>query len=170
MFKKWENSVKSYLGVSNQPFKLKIHQKVGLLRSKILPKQLLINLKLIFKKSKINFFTVKLFKNDRLWMPKFSEKICFFWGQISTFRAENTIESGSYEAKNIAQTTFEQLENNFQKLQKCTFLTQKSSKWPPYRVENLHIKWFFGFNDWLFHLKIHQQGVFQHQKPCPNKF
>ena len=45
-----------------------------------------------------------------------------FRGHISTFRAENTHKSRPFKAENNAQTTSEQLENNFEKAQKMTFL------------------------------------------------
>ena len=51
-----------------------------------------------------------------------------FRGQISTFRAENTPKSMSFKAKNNAQTTSEQLQTNFQKVKKTTFLAPKMAK------------------------------------------
>ena len=51
-----------------------------------------------------------------------------FRGHISTFRAENTPESEAFKAKNNAQTTSEQLQTNFQKVQKTTFLAPKMVK------------------------------------------
>ena len=49
-------------------------------------------------------------------------------GQILTFCAENKPESGTFKAKNNAQTTPEQLQTNFQKVQKTTFLAPKMVK------------------------------------------
>ena len=51
-----------------------------------------------------------------------------FRGQISTFCAEDTPKSGPFKAKNNAQTTSEHLQNNFQKVQKTTFLGPKMVK------------------------------------------
>merc|ERR1712212_549929 len=51
-----------------------------------------------------------------------------FGGHISTFRAENTPKSEAFKAKNNAQTTSEHLQNNFQKVQKTTFLAPKMVK------------------------------------------
>ena len=51
-----------------------------------------------------------------------------FGGHISTFRAENTPKSSSFKAKNNASITSEQLQNNFQKVQKTTFLAPKMVK------------------------------------------
>ena len=51
-----------------------------------------------------------------------------FRDDISTFRAENTAKSGHFKAENNAQTTSEHLQNNFQKVQKTTFLTLKMVK------------------------------------------
>ena len=54
-----------------------------------------------------------------------------FRGHISTFRAENISESVAFKAKNgknDAQTTSEQLQTNYQKVQKTGFLTQKMVK------------------------------------------
>ena len=51
-----------------------------------------------------------------------------FRGHISTFRAKNTAKSAPLEVKNNAQTTSEHLQNNFQKVQKTTFLDPKMAK------------------------------------------
>ena len=51
-----------------------------------------------------------------------------FRGHISTFRAINTPESGPFKAQNDAQITSKQLQNNFQKVQKTTFLARKTVK------------------------------------------
>ena len=51
-----------------------------------------------------------------------------FRGHLSTFRAENTPKSRPFKAKNNAYTTSEHLQNNFQKVQKTTFLTLKMVK------------------------------------------
>merc|ERR1711954_300081 len=51
-----------------------------------------------------------------------------FRGYISTIRAKNTLESWAFKAKNNAQTTSEHPQNNFQKVQKTTFLAPKM-KW-----------------------------------------
>ena len=48
-----------------------------------------------------------------------------FRGHISTFRAKNTPKSRAFKAKNNAWTTSEHLQNNFQKVQKTTFLAPK---------------------------------------------
>ena len=44
-------------------------------------------------------------------------------GHTSSFRAENTPKSGPRKPENNAQTTVTQLLNNFEKVQKTTFLT-----------------------------------------------
>ena len=54
-----------------------------------------------------------------------------FRGHISTFQAESTPKSTSFKAKNIAQTTSEHLQNNFQKVKKTTFLAPKMVKMTP---------------------------------------
>ena len=51
-----------------------------------------------------------------------------FRGQISTFRAKNSLKSTSFKAKNNALTTSEQLQTNFQNVQKLTFLGPKMVK------------------------------------------
>ena len=51
-----------------------------------------------------------------------------FRGHISTFRAENTPKNEPFKAKNNAQTTSEHPQNNFQKVQKTTFLAPKMVK------------------------------------------
>ena len=51
-----------------------------------------------------------------------------FRGHIWTFRAENTLKSASFKAKNNAETTSEHLQTNFQNVQKTTFLGTKMVK------------------------------------------
>ena len=51
-----------------------------------------------------------------------------FRGHISTFKAENKTKSGYFKAKNNAQITSKQLQTNFTKPQKTTFLTLKIGK------------------------------------------
>ena len=48
-----------------------------------------------------------------------------FRGHIWTFGAQNTPKNWPFEAKNKAQTLPKQLQNNFEKVQKSTFLTPK---------------------------------------------
>ena len=52
-------------------------------------------------------------------------------GHISTFRTKNTPKSRPFKGENNAQTTPEQLLNNFEKVQKPTFLTPKKVKNDP---------------------------------------
>ena len=62
-----------------QPFELKIHQKVGLLRPKTIPKQLLNNSKTTLKKS----------RNRLFWLPKWSKMTISwakFWPKFSIFK------------------------------------------------------------------------------------
>ena len=47
---------------------------------------------------------------------------------ISTFPGQNTRESEPFEVKNNAETTSEQLQKSFQKVQKTTFLASKMFK------------------------------------------
>ena len=51
-----------------------------------------------------------------------------FRGHILTFRAENTAKSGLFKVKNNANTTSEQPQTNFKKVQKTTFLAPKMVK------------------------------------------
>ena len=51
-----------------------------------------------------------------------------FRTHIWTFGAENTTKSGPFEAKNNAQTLPEQLQNNFEKVEKMTFSNPKLAK------------------------------------------
>ena len=51
-----------------------------------------------------------------------------FRGHISTFQAESTPKSTSFKVKNIAQTTSEHLQNNFQKAQKTGFFYIKNGQ------------------------------------------
>ena len=52
-------------------------------------------------------------------------------GHIWTFRAKNTPKSDLFKVKNIAQTTSEQPQTNFQKVRKTTFLTLEIFKMTP---------------------------------------
>ena len=68
-------------------------------------------------------------------MSKFLTLIFNIRGHISTFRTENTTKSGPFKAEYNAQTTSEQVLNNFEKVQNTTFLTPKMAKtrmstWP----------------------------------------
>ena len=51
-----------------------------------------------------------------------------FRGHLLNSGAENTPKSGPFRSKNNALTTPEQLLNNFEKVQKWTFLSPKWSK------------------------------------------
>ena len=55
---------------------------------------------------------------------------------LSTFGAQNTPKSRPFEAKNKAQTLPKQLQNNFEKVQKSTFLTPKMVKMTPQIGQN----------------------------------
>ena len=93
-----------------------------------MPKQLLNNSKPTFKNPlKIDFLTLKMVKitlsEGQILANNFD-----FRGLISTFRTENTPKSGAFKAKNNALTTSEQLQTNFQKVQKTTFLALKMAK------------------------------------------
>ena len=48
-----------------------------------------------------------------------------FQGHLSTFRPENSPKSRLFEAKNNAQTLPRQVQNNFEKVERLTFLTPK---------------------------------------------
>ena len=92
------------LEVIYRPFELKIQLKVGILRPKMMPKPLLNNSKTTFKKSKLD------------------PKMALSEGQFLTAK------SGYFKAKINAQTPSEHLQNNFQKVQKSTFLDPKMAK------------------------------------------
>ena len=47
------------------------------------------------------------------------------------FRAENTPKSGPFKVENNDQTLLKQLQNNFEKVRKMTFLTSKMAKNDP---------------------------------------
>ena len=51
-----------------------------------------------------------------------------FRGRISTFGAKNAPKYEDFKAKDNAQTTSKHLQNNFQKVQKTTFLASKMVK------------------------------------------
>ena len=54
-----------------------------------------------------------------------------FWGHLWTFGVENKTKSRPFMVKNNAQTHRKQLQNNFEKVQKSTFLTPKMVKNDP---------------------------------------
>ena len=49
-------------------------------------------------------------------------------GYLTTFRSINAPKSGPFKYKNKAQTLPKQVQNNFEKVQKSTFLTPKMVK------------------------------------------
>ena len=52
-------------------------------------------------------------------------------GYLTTFRGINAPKSGPFKYENNAQTLPKQLQNNFEKVQKSTFLTPKMVKNDP---------------------------------------
>ena len=103
---KWANfwSKISILGVIYQPFELKIHPKVGLLRPKTMPKHILNNSKTTLKKS----------RNRLFWPPKWPKhgcqygQKCRFLGPFSLYKiyfwlvgTEKKIKSFPLIAKHI---------------------------------------------------------------------
>ena len=52
-------------------------------------------------------------------------------GYLTTFRGINAPKSGPFKCENNAQTLPKQLQNNFEKVQKSTFLTPKMVKNDP---------------------------------------
>ena len=76
------------LGVIYQHFELKTHPKVDLLRQKIIPKQLLDNSKTTFKKSKIDYLTLKMVnicQNDHVTATKMCFQNIQIWVVIKNF-------------------------------------------------------------------------------------
>ena len=59
-----------------------------------------------------------------------------FRGHLSTFRAENTPKSGPFNTEKYAHTHPKQLPNNFEKVEKSTFLTPKMAKNTPQNGQN----------------------------------
>ena len=72
---------------------------------------------------------LKSAKMSKFWTTNFD-----FHGHLATFRAENTLKSRPFKVKNNAQTLPEQLQNNFEKVQKTTFSTPKMVKNDPSKV------------------------------------
>ena len=60
-----------------------------------------------------------------------------FGGHLCIFRAEIIHKSELFKAKNISQTTSNQLQNNFQKAQKTGFLSLKIVKMILCKSQNL---------------------------------
>ena len=57
-------------------------------------------------------------------------------GYLTTFRGINAPKSGPFKYENNAQTLPKQLQNNFEKVQKSTFLTPKMVKMTPQIGQN----------------------------------
>ena len=64
-------------------------------------------------------------------MSKFLTENFNFRAHIPTFRAENTVKRGSFKAKNNDWKFLKQLQNNFEKVQKTSFLAPKIVKNDP---------------------------------------
>ena len=64
-------------------------------------------------------------------MSKFLTQNLDFRGHLSTFRPENIPKSRLFKAENNAQTLPKQVRNNFEKVEKSTFLTPKMVKNDP---------------------------------------
>ena len=86
-----------------------------------MPKQLLNNSKTTFRKSRKRVFWPRNVSNDSIWEPKFALSFVIR-GHIPTFWAKSKARSRPLKIKNNTQTTFEQIQSNFQKVQKTTFL------------------------------------------------
>ena len=91
-------------------------------------KQLLNIPKATFKKFKKRLFLILKKVKITLSEGQILTQNFEFRDHISTFRAENTAKSKAFKAKNNAQTPSEHLQNNFQKVQKTTFLDPKMVK------------------------------------------
>ena len=90
----------------------------------------------------MTFLTSKMVKNYNI-RGQILTKNFDFRGHLFTFRTENSPKIGSFKSKNNALRNPEQLQNNFQKVQKMTFLVPKMVKT---RVSNLAKKVNFGLN------------------------
>ena len=96
-----------------------------------MPKYFLNDSRKTLKKSQKPFFWSRKCSKMTHQMTEFGKiltKNFDFGGHISTFRAKNTPKSGPSKSKNNALTNPEQLQNNFPKVQKTTFLTPKMVK------------------------------------------
>ena len=121
------------------------------------------------------FLTLKMVKHDPSKLPKWPNFwiwISVFRGHVSTFRAEKIHKSRPYKAKNNAQTFLKQLQINFQKTQKTTFLTTKIVKNDSSKL----LKWaniwskisIFGVIYQPLKLKIHLKVGILRSKKCSN--
>ena len=66
---------------------------------------------------------LKSAKMSKFWTTNFD-----FHGHLATFRAENTLKSRPFKVKNNAQTLPEQLQNNFEKVQKIDFFDPQNGQ------------------------------------------
>ena len=85
------------------------------------------SLKQLWKSTENDFFDPKMGKNYHIKSQNLTKNLDFRT-HIWTFGAENTTKSGPFKAKNNAQILPEQLQNNFEKVEKTTFLTPKMVK------------------------------------------
>ena len=106
--------------LQNDYFDHKIGQNAPIKVPKFDPKNQ--NLEVIYRP-----FELKIHPKVGL-LTKFSTENLDFVDHLSTYRAKNTSISGPFKAQNDAQTTFKQLQTNFQNVQKTTFLGPKMVK------------------------------------------
>ena len=120
----------SIFGFIYRPLEVKIHPKVGLSRSKTMPKRFLKNFE---KVQKTTLSTPKIVKNDpskRQKWAKFWSKILIFGYIYRPFELKYNQKLG-FQTQNNAQTVPKQLPINFEKVQKTTFSTPKIAKNDP---------------------------------------
>ena len=125
-----------------QHLELKIQPKAGLLSPKKGRNTFQTTLKQLWKSREIDFFDPQNGQKLPLKSAKKSKFLtqnlnfrCHIW----TFGAQNSRKSRPFEAKNKAQTLPKQLQNNFEKVQKSTFLTPKKGRnyahfWPTFTL------------------------------------
>ena len=92
-----------------------------------MPEQLLNILKIIFEKLKNGFLVSKMGKINFLEDYNIPKNLSF-GGHIWDFQVKNTRKSWHLKAVNDVQSTSEQLQNNFHKVHKTTFLALKILK------------------------------------------
>ena len=122
----WQKS--SIFVVIFQTLELKIHPKVVLLCPKTMRLFFQNNSRTTLKKSRKWLFRNPKWSKWTSQNGQISTKNLNFRGHLSNSGAENTPKSGPLRSKNNALILPKQLQNNFEKVQKMTFLTPKCQK------------------------------------------
>ena len=122
------------LEVRYRPFELKIHQKVSLLRPKIMPKQLLNISKTTFRKSKKRVFWPWKWSKWPFQRAKFWHKILILEVRYRPFELKIQLKVGILRPKIMPKQLLNSSKTTFKNPRKRLFWPWKWSKWPSQRA------------------------------------